>query len=102
MIKGDWAQMNFDPDVLVDVRSLIRVMRGEVATLTKDQWEDAKECCADVMEQFLEQGNRVLDLENALRLCNEELIKAYEQGSQYQEQAADLSAQLMEMRRAGN
>ena len=46
--------MKFDPELLVNVRDLIRVMRGEVATLNKDQWEDTKECCADVMEQFLE------------------------------------------------
>jgi hypothetical protein len=54
MENADWVQMKFDPELLVNVRDLIRVMRGEVATLTKDQWEDAKECCADVMEQFLE------------------------------------------------
>lgn len=98
MIEADWVQMKFDPELNVDVRELIRVMRGEVVTLTKDQWDDAKECCADVMEQFLEMRARVTELETGLRLCNEELITAYEQGSQYQEQAADLSAQLMEMR----
>ena len=51
---SDWVSMKFDPQLSVNVRSLISVMRGEVATLTKDQWEDTKECCADVMEQFLE------------------------------------------------
>ena len=50
----DWVQMKFDPELMVNVREMIRVMRGEVATLTKDQWEDAKECCADIMEQFLD------------------------------------------------
>jgi hypothetical protein len=50
----EWVQMKFDPELMVNVRSLISVMRGEVATLSKDQWEDTKECCADVMEQFLE------------------------------------------------
>ena len=50
----DWVRMKFDPQQMVNVRDLIRVMRGEVATLSKDQWEDTKECCADVMEQFLE------------------------------------------------
>ena len=54
MIETDWVQMKFDPELSVDVRGLIGVMRGEVATLTKDQWDDVKECCADVMEQFLE------------------------------------------------
>jgi len=52
VIEADWVKMTFDHE-LVNVRELIRVMRGEVATLTKDQWDDAKECCADVMEQFL-------------------------------------------------
>ena len=54
MNEADWVRMKFDPELSVDVRGLIAVMRGEVATLTKDQWDDAKECCADVMEQFLE------------------------------------------------
>ena len=54
MNEADWIRMNFDPELNVNVRSLISVMRGEVATLSKDQWEDTKECCADVMEQFLE------------------------------------------------
>ena len=54
MADVEWATMTFDPELKVNVRELIRVMRGEVATLSKDQWDDAKECCADVMEQFLE------------------------------------------------
>ena len=54
MTEGSWLQMKFDPELLVNVCDLISVMRGEVATLSKDQWEDTKECCADVMEQFLE------------------------------------------------
>ena len=54
LTEGSWVQMKFDPELLVNVRNLISVMRGEIATLNKDQWEDAKECCADVMEQFLE------------------------------------------------
>lgn len=54
MNEADWVQMKFDPELLVNVRDLISVMRGEIATLNKDQWEDTKECCADVMEQFLE------------------------------------------------
>jgi len=52
--EGSWVRMKFDPELMVNVRDMIRVMRGEVATLSKDQWEDAKECCADIMEQFLE------------------------------------------------
>ena len=50
----DWVKMKFDPELMVNVREMIRVMRGEVATLTKDQWDEAKECCADIMEQFLD------------------------------------------------
>lgn len=63
----DWVQMKFDPEQMVNVRSLISVMRGEVATLNKDQWEDTKECCADVMEQFLELRRDTEKLESNLR-----------------------------------
>ena len=52
--QNDWVSMTFDPKLSVNVRSLISVMRGEVTIFSKDQWEDTKECCADVMEQFLE------------------------------------------------
>ena len=51
--QNDWVSMTFDPKLSVNVRSLISVMRGEVAIFSKDQWEDTKECCADVMGQFL-------------------------------------------------
>ena len=67
MDNGDWVQMKFDPELMVNVRSLISVMRGEVATLSKDQWEDTKECCADVMEQFLELRRDVEKLDRNLR-----------------------------------
>ena len=50
---GKFGAMKFDPQLSVNVRNLIRAMRGEVVTLSKDQWEDYKECCADIMEQFL-------------------------------------------------
>lgn len=49
-----FVPMTFDPELQVNVREMIRVMRGEVTTLTADQWLDARECCADIMEQFLE------------------------------------------------
>jgi hypothetical protein len=67
MNDKDWVQMKFDPEQLVNVRSLISVMRGEVATLSKDQWEDTKECCADVMEQFLELRRDAEKLDRNLR-----------------------------------
>jgi len=59
--------MKFDPELLVNVRDLIRVMRGEIATLNKDQWDEAKECCADVMEQFLEMRADAEKLDSNLR-----------------------------------
>ena len=36
----DWVEMTFDPKLRIDPHYMIRVMRGEVATLTKDRWED--------------------------------------------------------------
>ena len=67
MDNGDWAQMKFDPQQMVNVRNLIRVMRGEIATLNKDQWEDTKECCADVMAQFLQLRRDAEKLESNLQ-----------------------------------
>jgi hypothetical protein len=67
MNEGDWVQMKFDPQQIVNVRDMIRVMRGEIATLNKDQWEDTKECCADVMEQFLEMRRDAEKLDSNLR-----------------------------------
>ena len=67
MDNGDWVQMKFDPEQLVNVRNLISVMRGEIATLNKDQWDEAKECCADVMEQFLELRRDAEKLDRNLR-----------------------------------
>ena len=58
LTEGSWVQMKFDPELLVNVCDLISVMRGEIATLNKDQWDEAKECCADVMEQFLEMRSK--------------------------------------------
>lgn len=49
----EWVAMTFDPKMKVDPHFLIRVMKGQVSTLTADQWEDAKECCADMLEQFV-------------------------------------------------
>lgn len=67
MENGDWVKMHFDPELMVNVRDLISVMRGEIATLNKDQWEDTKECCADVMEQFLEMRRDREKLDSNLR-----------------------------------
>lgn len=51
--KSDWAVMTFDPQLNVNVRGLIDVMRGRAVPADAAQWEDTKECIADVLEQFL-------------------------------------------------
>ena len=51
--KFDWVSMTFDPEVNVNVQELIRLMKGEVGVISKGQWEDAKESCADILEQFV-------------------------------------------------
>jgi hypothetical protein len=45
--------MTFDPELMINPHYLIRMMRGQIPIVTKDQWEDAKECCADMLEQFV-------------------------------------------------
>lgn len=61
-----WATMTFDPELQVNVHEMIRVMRGDVR-VTADQWEDAKECVVDILEQFIEQRLRIEELKNAGR-----------------------------------
>lgn len=92
----EWVPMTFDPELQVNVRGTIMVMRGEVATLTRDDWLDVKEQTADMLEQFIVARRRIAELEQGLRLCNEELAKAYEHGAQYQDQAAEMAARLPE------
>lgn len=53
MDPNDWAVMTFDPQLSVNVRELIEALLGN-RVLTADQWEDAKECAADCLKQFLE------------------------------------------------
>lgn len=57
-----WATMTFDPELQVNVHGLIMVMRGEVSTLTADEWLDAREQCADILEQFIELRMKVEEL----------------------------------------
>jgi len=52
--EDDFVAMTFDPDLKINPHYLIRMMRGDIPIVTKDQWEDAKECCADMLEQFVE------------------------------------------------
>jgi len=94
---SEWATMAFDPQLQVSVRGLIDVMRGRAVPADAEQWEDTKECIADVLEQFLVLRARMMEVETALGLCNDELAKAYEDGSKYQEQAAELGARMMRM-----
>lgn len=84
-----WVPMTFDPELHVNIHGLIMVMRGEVSTLTADEWLDAREQVADILEQFIELRLRVEELKRGL-------AEAYEQGAQYQEQAADLAARLID------
>jgi hypothetical protein len=62
-----WVQMRFDPRQMVNVDDMISVMQSDpMIKLTDDQWEDTKECCADVMEQFLDLRSEAADLERNL------------------------------------
>jgi len=50
------VQMRFGSQQMVDVYDLIRIMQGDPTTkkLTEDELEEAKENCAEVMQEFLE------------------------------------------------
>jgi len=67
MNDADWTQMNFDPELSVNVHALISLMHGEVATLTENQRDEAEKCCADVMEQFLDLRREVKSLKDNLQ-----------------------------------
>ena len=63
------VQMRFGSQQMVNVYDLIRVMQGDPMTkLTEDQWEEAKERCVDVMEQFLELRREAAALERNRKL----------------------------------
>jgi hypothetical protein len=51
--EADFVAMTFDPELKINPHDLIRIMKGDGGILTKDQWEDAKESCADMLEQFV-------------------------------------------------
>jgi hypothetical protein len=63
------VQMTFDPELSVDVYELIYVMANDPTKrkLTDDQWEEAKERCVDVMEQFLELRHEAAALKRNLK-----------------------------------
>lgn len=56
---ADWVVMTFDPEVRVNVRHIIGVMRGDRVVSSADQWLDIKEQVADMLEQFVELRRRV-------------------------------------------
>lgn len=51
---AEWVSMTFDPELQVNVRALIDVMRGNALVRSADQWLDIKEQVADILEQFVE------------------------------------------------
>ena len=63
------VQMRFGSQQMVNVYDLIRVMQGDPMTkLTEDQWEEAKENCAEVMQEFLELRHEAAALERNRKL----------------------------------
>ena len=70
MTDVELVQMTFDPEMSVDVYDLIYMMANDPTKrkLTDDQWEEAKERCVDVMEQFLELRREAAALERNRKL----------------------------------
>ena len=56
---AEWVTMTFDPELQVNVRPIIDVMRGDAIVRSADQWLDIKEQTADLLEQFIELRRRV-------------------------------------------
>jgi hypothetical protein len=63
------VQMRFGSQQMVDVYDLIRIMQGDPTTkkLTEDELEEAKECCAEVMQEFLTLRHEAAALERNLK-----------------------------------
>lgn len=59
--RAEWTTMTFDPDLQVNVRALIDVLRGRLVVANADQWEDMKEQIADVLEQFIAMQAKTYD-----------------------------------------
>lgn len=62
---AEWVTMTFDPELQVNVRPIIDVMRGDAIVRSADQWLDIKEQTADLLEQFIELRRRVAAYEDA-------------------------------------
>lgn len=56
---AEWVTMTFDPDLQVNMRPIISVMRGERVVPSAEVWLDMKEQVADMLEQFIELRRRV-------------------------------------------
>ena len=63
------VQMRFGSQQMVDVYDLIRIMQGDPTTkkLTEDELEEAKENCAEVMQEFLELRHEAVALKRNLQ-----------------------------------
>jgi hypothetical protein len=63
----NWVKMRFGSQQMVNVEDLILLMQGDpLMKLTDDQWEEAKECCAEVMGELLVLRSEAADLERNL------------------------------------
>jgi hypothetical protein len=63
----NWVKMRFGSQQIVNVADLILVMQGDpLMKLTDDQWEQAKEHCAEVMGEFLLLRREAAGLESNL------------------------------------
>lgn len=56
---AEWVSMTFDPELQVNMRPIISVMRGERVVPSAEVWLDMKEQVADMLEQFIELRRRV-------------------------------------------
>jgi L-fucose isomerase-like protein len=63
------VQMRFGSQQMVDVYDLIRIMQGDPTTkkLTEDELEEAKENCAEVMQEFVELRHEAAALKRNLQ-----------------------------------
>ena len=62
------VKMRFGSQEMVNVVDLIYTMHGDrMPKLTDDQWQETRERCADVMEEFLFLRREVADLERNLK-----------------------------------
>jgi peptidoglycan hydrolase CwlO-like protein len=61
--------MRFGSQQMVDVYDLIRIMQGDPTTkkLTEDELEEAKENCAEVMQEFVELRHEAAALKRNLQ-----------------------------------